>query len=193
MQKNKKISLFMDAKEYLEKYEDSLAEHLVRMLSIDGKLDGRLLTTDDFYQKWNDMAPSYCADSIKEIADYPLVSLGWAMYLGLAVAKYWDDEWEIYSKIPNLYEYIRDKRGYDNMDDYIKEEVLGLSSEESARTEQLVQTISQQVLARIRHEQIEPQSPMAYHVYLSSVKVLFHIGASVELKLLGYNLDKVNL
>ena len=183
----------MDAKEYLEKYEDSLAEHLVRMLSIDGKLDGRLLTTDDFYQKWNDMAPSYCGDSIKEIADYPLVSLGWAMYLGLAVAKYWDDEWEIYSKIPNLYEYIRDKRGYDNMDDYIKEEVLGLSSEESARTEQLVQTISQQVLARIRHEQIEPQSPMAYHVYLSSVKVLFHIGASVELKLLGYNLDKVNL
>ena len=183
----------MDAKEYLEKYEDSLAEHLVRMLSIDGKLDGRLLTTDDFYQKWNDMAPSYCADSIKEIADYPLVSLGWAMYLGLAVAKYWDDEWEIYSKIPNLYEYIRDKRGYDNMDDYIKEEILCLDSEESARMEQLVQTISQQVLARIHHEQIEPQSPMAYHVYLSSVKVLFHIGASVELKLLGYNLDKVNL
>ena len=183
----------MDTKEYLEKYEDSLAEHLVRMLTIDGRLDGRLLTTDDFYQIWNEMTESYVADSIREIADYPLVSLGWAMYLGLAVAKYWDDEWSIYSKVPNLYEYIRDKRGYDCMDDYIKEEVLALDPEEAGRLEALVQTCAQQVLARIRHEQIEPQSPMAYHVYLSSVKVLFHIGASIELKRLGYNLEKVDV
>jgi hypothetical protein len=34
------------------------------------------------------------------------------MYIGMAVAKMWDTEWEIYSKIEDLYAYMRDKRAF---------------------------------------------------------------------------------
>lgn len=182
----------MEQQEYLKQFESTLAEHLIQLLSTSGKLDGKLLTTDDFYNKWDEIAPSYVADSIKEIAKYPTVALGWAMYLGMAVAKYWDDEWEIYANLPNLYEYVRDKRGYDCMDEAIREDIIELKDKEYDDAEKLVQECAQQVLARIRHEQIEPQSPMAYYTFVSSVKVLYHIGASVQLKRMGYHLEKID-
>ncbi|MCQ2128350.1 MAG: hypothetical protein MJZ08_02815 [Bacteroidaceae bacterium] len=181
----------MEQQEYIERYEKSLATHLLRMLTIEGKLGGQILVTDDMTDKWVEIAPSYVADSVKEVADYPTVSLGWAMYLGMAVAKFWDDDWSIYNKVGNLYEYIRDKRGYDYMDEYVREEVLGLKGEEFDKTEKLVQSCAQQVLARIRHEQIEPQSPLAYHIYIASVRVLYQIGASVVLHSMGYKFEKI--
>lgn len=183
----------MEQTEYLKQYETTLADHLIEMLTRSGDLGGKLLTTDDFYHKWDEMAPSYLADLLKEVNSYPTVSLGWAMYLGMAVARYWDDEWDIYSKVPDLYEYLRNKRGYDNMDEYIREEVLGLKGEDFDKAEDLVRSCASQTLSRIRHEQVEAQSAMAYYIYVSSVKVLFHLGASVELKKLGYNLEKVNM
>ena len=41
--------------------------------------------------------------------------------IGMAVAKMWDTEWEIYSKVDDLYTYMRDKRDYDHLDEYIRE------------------------------------------------------------------------
>ncbi|MDO5446879.1 MAG: hypothetical protein Q4F34_03775 [Prevotellaceae bacterium] len=182
----------MEQKEYIEKYEQSLMQHLLKMLTIEGKLGGQVLVTDDLTDKWNEIAPSYVKDSVKEVADYPTVSLGWAMYLGMAVAKYWDDDWKIFSQVGNLYEYVRDKRGYDYMDEYVREEILGLKGEAFDDMEKLVQTCAQQVLARIRHEQVEPQSALAYYVYLASVRVLYQLGASVVLHQLGYKFEKLS-
>lgn len=179
----------MELTEYLKQYEASVTDHLLHHLTAQGLLGGCLLTTDDFYAVWDKVAPSYISDSVKEIAQYPTVALGWAMYLGMAVAMFWDDEWNIYSRIPNLYEYIRDKRGYDYMDEVVRTDILCLNETDFNRYEQLVQDCAGQVLSRIRHEQIEPQSPTAYHVYASSVKVLFHLGASVVLYRLGYKLE----
>ena len=45
----------------------------------------------------------------------------------------------------------------------------------------------------IRHEQIEPQSPIAFHVFARAIKVMYRIGAALELKRLGYKLELVNL
>lgn len=177
--------------QYLDTYEQGLIEHLLRMLSDMKLLNRQLLTSQDLSEKWNQMAPAYVADGVKEIAKYPTVSLGWAMYLGMAVANYWDKDWETYGSMPQLYEYIRDKRGFDYMDEYIRETVLELKGEEFDRMEQVVQDCAQQVLSKIRHEQIEPQSPMAFYVYARSIKVLFHMGAAVELKRMGYKMEKM--
>ncbi|MDO4215337.1 MAG: hypothetical protein Q4D12_05415 [Bacteroidales bacterium] len=177
--------------QYLDTYEQGLTEHLLRMLSDMKLLNRQLLTSQDLSEKWNQMAPAYVADGVKEIAKYPTVSLGWAMYLGMAVANYWDKDWETYGSMPQLYEYIRDKRGFDYMDEYIRETVLELKGEEFDRMEQVVQDCAQQVLSKIRHEQIEPQSPMAFYVYARSIKVLFHMGAAVELKRMGYKMEKM--
>lgn len=42
----------------------------------------------------------------------------------MAIAKYWDEDWELYSKAEDLYKYLRDHIDFDHMDDYICEKVL---------------------------------------------------------------------
>ena len=52
---------------------------------------------------------------------------------------------------------------------------------------------SQAAVTLIRREQIEPQSPMAFHVFARAVKVMYRIGAALELKRLGYKFEEVAL
>lgn len=178
--------------EYLHSYEEKLMQHLLRMLTSMQKLNGKLLESQDITDKWEQMAPSYVADAIKEIADYPTVSLGWAMYLGMAVAHCWDDAWDIYGQMPDLYGYIRDKRGFDYMDEVVRFDILKMPEYEAVAMEKVVQSCSQQALDMIRHEQIDPQSPLAFHVYARSIQVLYMLGAAVELKRMGYKFEMVN-
>ncbi|MCR5313440.1 MAG: hypothetical protein K6E54_07340 [Bacteroidaceae bacterium] len=181
----------MEQQEYLDNYEQQLKEHLLRMLTSMELLDKQLLESPDISEKWDELAQSYITDAMKEIVNYPTVALGWAMYLGMAVARFWDDDWSIYSKVPNLYEYLRNKRGFDYMDEVVRGEILGLEGDDFDRMERIVQDCAHQVVGKIRHEQIEPQSPMAFYVYVRSVKVLYLIGAAIELKTLGYKFEKV--
>ena len=181
----------MDNKDYLDKYELDLMQHMLRLLTNMELLDGQLLESPDITEKWNQIAQSYIADAVKEIVDYPTVSLGWAMYLGMAVARFWDEDWNVYANVPNLYEYIRNKRGFDYMDEVVREEILLLKNPEYEQMEKTVQGCAQQVLNQIRHEQVEPQSPMAFYIYVRSITVLFKIGAAIELKTLGYKFEKV--
>ena len=88
----------------------------------------------------------YLADGIREFEHFPTVSLGWMMYVGMAVARLWDDEWEIYGKIDDLYAYLRDKRSYDQLDDYIGEQVLQLDDAEVERVRKLVGSSAQKPL-----------------------------------------------
>ena len=176
--------------DYLNNYEKSLLSEVLKYLTSLGHLDGKLLETEDINEVWEKVAPSYVADSIKEIAKYPNVALGWAMYVGMAVAKFWDEDWNIYSSKENLYEYLRDKRGYDYLDEVVRGDVLTLDGESYDEMEELVRKTSSMVLSHIRHEQIEPQSPMAFHVFARSIRVLYKIGAAVELKNLGYKFER---
>lgn len=178
-------------KEYLDRYQDCLTQHLLRILTSMGMLEGTLLESPDINEKWEQVAQSYIADAVKEIADYPTVSLGWAMYLGMAVAHYWDEDWEVYGNLPNIYEYIRDKRGFDYMDEVVRGDILMLKDKDYDQMEKVVQGCAQQVLNQIRHENIEPQSPQAFHVYTRSITVLYKLGAAIELKSLGYKFEKV--
>lgn len=180
-------------KDYLDHYEDQLMQHLLKMLTTMKQLDGKLLETDDLNDIWQQVAPSYVADAVKEIAKYPTVALGWAMYLGMGVAQYWDKEWEVYGKLPNIYEYIRDKRGFDYLDEVVRGDILGLHDETFQSMESIVQTCSQQAHERIRHEQIEPQSPLAFHVFARSIRVLYKLGAAIQLHRLGYKFQKLNM
>lgn len=176
--------------DYLNNYEKSLLLEVLKYLTSLGHLDGKLLETEDINEVWEKVAPSYVADSIKEIAKYPNVALGWAMYVGMAVARFWDEDWNRYSSKENLYEYLRDKRGYDYLDEVVRGDVLSLDGELFEQMEELVRRTSSMVLSHIRHEQIEPQSPMAFHVFARSIRVLYKIGAAVELKNLGYKFER---
>lgn len=178
----------MEQIEFLNQYEETLHSNVLRSCTSKGYLDGKMLSTPDIDELWRELAPHYVADAVKEIADYPAVSLGWAMYLGMAVASMWDNDWAKFSKVENLYTFVRDIRGFDYMDEVVRSEFLGLEGDDYKRYEELVLSCSEMALDAIRHEQIVPQSPLAFHVYARSVKVLYLIGASVWLNQLGYKL-----
>ena len=177
-------------RDYLDSFEKKVMNDVLRYLSNSGILNRKLLESDDINAVWESVAPFYIADSVKEIAKYPNVALGWAMYLGMAVAKYWDDDWERYGNNENIYYHIRDIRGFDFMDEVVRADILGLSSDDYDNCEEMVRKVTDMVLSGIRHEQIEPQSPMAFHVFARSIRVLYKIGASVTLKSLGYRFER---
>ena len=102
-------------------FRDDLHQFL---LSVD-MIDERLPEAPDLEELWQPIAQSYMPDAIREFnGEYPRVAFGWIMYVGMALAKYWDVEWTTYSKVTDLYAYLRDRIDFDHMDDYICEKVL---------------------------------------------------------------------
>ena len=81
----------MTNKEYLDAFEAKLINELLNLCKSYNTLDNILLATEDINQRWDAIAPEYMADSVKEIADYPTVAVAWAAYLGMAVAREWDN------------------------------------------------------------------------------------------------------
>ncbi len=182
----------MDNPEYLKQYEQRLEQALLQQCTQKGLLNGQLLDSPDISEYWLTVAKDYMSDAVPQIADYPLCALGWAMYLGMAIAKFWDTDWEKYSKAENIYCQLRDDRGFDYLDEVVRGKVLNLEGQEFDRMERVVQDCSQTVLSLIRKEQIEPATPLAFQVYMASINTLYRIGAAIILRSLGYNFVKMN-
>ena len=85
-----------------EQSKDILRKDLHQFLLSMKEVDERLPECPDVEEKWESIAKAYIPDGIREFQDFPSASLGWMMYIGMAVAKMWDTEWEIYSKVDNL-------------------------------------------------------------------------------------------
>lgn len=178
---------------FLNRFEERIQGELLRICTSQGMLEGVLLSSDDIDSHWDVLAPEYVADAVGQIADYPVVSVAWAGYLGLAIAHGWDSNWQACSKVS--YSSYYGAAGFDDMDEYIVQKVLGMSleSNEAVRLEGVIRSCAQTAVALIRREQIEPQSPMAFYVFARAIKVMYRIGAALELKRLGYRFDEVQL
>lgn len=169
-------------------FEKDLQKDLHTFLMALGEVDERQPECPDVENKWIDIAQSYMPDGIREFADYPTVSLGWMMYVGMAVAKMWDTEWDVYAKIDNLYTYIRDKRGYDCMDEYVREEVLLLKGDDYVRLEKLVGECASRVHNALMRQHLESGTKEAFHGYVACLHQLYLMGAAVQLKRMGYKM-----
>ncbi len=178
---------------YLENFESRITEELLRLCKQYEVLNGTLLATEDINARWQAFAPEYMADAVPNIASYPTVAIAWAGYVGIAVAHLWDSDWAAHSK--DEYKSLYGPAGFDDMDENIVQNVLGfhLESREAKSIEQMMRRLGETALTLIRRENIEPQSPMAFHIYARVVKVMFRIGAAIELKRLGYKFEQVNL
>ena len=175
-----------------DKFENTIHKSLLQYLVGIGKVDERLPECPDVTDKWESIGQSYIPDGAREYRDYPVASLGWMMYIGMAVAKLWDDEWEIYSQIEDLYVYMRDKRGYDAMDEYIREEVLLLSGVDYTMLEKMVGECASRVYNALRHQNIEPGTRDAFNAYVACLHQLYLMGAAVQLSRMGYRMTKMN-
>lgn len=177
--------------QYLTTFETGLQEELLRLCTSCNMLAGVLLSSEDIDRRWHDLAPEYMADAVPQIRDYPTVSVAWAAYLGLAVAQGWDAEWEVALHAP--YTSYYGEQGFDDMDEHIVSRCLSLPLDgyEAQALEGIIRRCGETAVASIRHEHIEPQSPMAFHVFARACKVMFRIGAALQLKRLGYKFEKM--
>ena len=175
----------------MEQFEEQLHQDLHQFLQSMKVVDERLPECPDVEEKWEQIAKAYIPDGIREFNDFPSASLGWMMYIGMAIAKFWDDEWELYSKIEDIYAYLRDKRGYDSMDEYIREDVLLLSGIEYTMLEKLVGECASRVYNALIHQRIEPGTKEAFDAYVSCLHQLYLMGAYMQLKRMGYHMTQI--
>ena len=175
----------------MEQFEEQLHQDLHQFLQSMKEVDERLPECPDVEEKWEQIAKAYIPDGIREFNDFPSASLGWMMYIGMAIAKFWDAEWELYSKIEDIYAYLRDKRGFDSMDEYIREDVLLLSGIEYTMLEKLVGECASRVYNALLHQHIEPGTKEAFNAYVSCLHQLYLMGAYMQLKKMGYHMTKI--
>lgn len=171
-----------------EKIKEELSSYLKRCQMI----DERMPECKDIEEKWETIAKAYLPDGIREYNGFPTVSLGWIMFVGMAVTKLWDEDWEKYSSKENIYEELRDAKGFDNMDDYINEAILMLSAEEAEKNEKTVSQCANRVYNILRHEPLEAGTPEAFKAYLDCIETMYLMGMAVQLKRMGYHMTKVN-
>lgn len=172
--------------------EQQIRDDLRLYLSSRGELDGQMSECPDVEDKWEVLAQSYLPDGIKEYGRYPLASLGWMMYLGMAVAKMWDENWQAYAYQSDLYAYVRDKRGFDSMDEYIREEILQLSGPAYDDLERMVGECAARLDNRLRRLSVEPGTKAAFEAYVACLHQLYLMGAAVQLHRMGYRMEQVN-
>lgn len=171
-------------------FEVRIRENLRRYLLEQGLIDERMPECPDVEDKWREVGEAYLPDGVREYGAWPTVSLGWMMFVGMALARLWDTDWENCGCRTDLYTSLRDARGYDSMDDHIMEDVLALDEDSRKKTSALVAECASRTDSMLRHENIEPGTPEAFRAYVACLHQLYLMGMAVELKALGYRMTK---
>lgn len=177
----------------ISEFEQKLHKDLIRFLQGEKRLDEMLPECPDLEELWPAVRDAYLPDGVREYRDYPLTSLGWIMFVGMGMAKYWDDDWEKYSKIggAELYKSMRDAKGFDNLDDYVTEAVLGLDKEESEKVSQMVGECAARTYHLLNTSHLEGGTKEAAEAYLDALHQLYLLGIYTELNALGYHMTKM--
>ena len=171
-----------------QKFHDDLYGYL-RTLDL---VDERMPEAPDLDDLWFKIGQSYMADGIREYnTGYPSVALGWMMFIGMAVAKYWDVEWEVYGKVPDLYVYLRDRIDFDHMDDYILDKVLCLDADSRKKMNDAVAESASRTYNMMSHMCLEPGTAAAMRAFNAALHQMYVMGVAVELKALGYHMTKL--
>lgn len=178
---------------YYDVYEENLLREMLRMCTSLGMLDGELLSSEDIDQKWKEWAPEYIADALPEVNAYPDFAIACAGYAGMAVAQWWDQDWG--RNHGAKYDTLHGSRGFDDMDEHIVQDILGLTldSIEAKQIMNILLCCAQKASTFIQHEHIENQTVKAFHIFARTVKVMYRIGAALQLHRLGYKFHKVDL
>lgn len=179
--------------EYLDNFEASTLKEMIGLCTSLGMLDGSLPETDDINAKWKEFAPSYMAEAVPNLNSFPEAAIGWAGYIGLAVAKWWDEDWGRHHG--EKYEILHGSRGFDDMDDHIIRDILGyeLGSPQAGVITKMLLSCTQIAISHIRYESPETQTALAFHLFARAARAMFKIGAAIELKKLGYRYQKAIL
>lgn len=177
-----------DTKAMVSEFENKVREDLIKFLQKKEALDEIVPECPDVEEKWCEIARSYMPDGAREFKEYPVVSLGWMMLVGMAMAFYWDTDWEKHAARKDYYEQLRDMKGYDNMDEAVVESVLGYTGEAAEKITELVAQCASRVYGLLSHEHVEPGTEAALGCYVAALHQLYLVGMAMELNALGYHM-----
>lgn len=172
-------------------FEEKIRQDLQGFLLLKNEIDVRFPQAIDIEEKWQSIGEAYIPDGAREFGKYPTASLAWMMYVGMAVAQYWDLDWEVYGNLDNIYLYLREKEGYDTMDEYVRRDVLRLKGDDFTATETLVEECAARTYAALRREDIEPGTRDAFMAYVACLHQLYLMGMAVQLHRLGYKMQGI--
>lgn len=175
----------------MEDFAATMLADLHRYLIDRNAVDEHMPECPDVEDKWPAVAEAYLPDGIREFADYPIASLGWMMFIGMAIARYWDEDWEKYGKMDDLYLHLREKRGYDNLDEYILDEVIGLHGDAAEAMQNLVGDCAERTKRAIYRLDIEPGTVDAFKAYVAGLQCMYQMGMAVQLNAMGYHMTKL--
>ena len=175
----------------MEEFATTLLNDLHRFLVECGVVDERLPECPDVEDKWTAVAEAYLPDGAREFASYPVASLGWMMFIAMAIAKFWDVDWERYGMVEDLYLMLRDKRGYDHLDEYILDEVLDLHGDAAEQMQELVGDCAERVKRALFALDVEPGTVDAFKAYVACLQAMYRMGMAVQLKAMGYHMTKL--
>ena len=97
---------------YLEQYTSELQPLLWQFVQQEEHLSGPILETVDLDELWPALVQPYMESAVPDFEQYPLVSLGWMTFVGMAMAVLWDEDWARYQSMGSaLYTQLRDGRG----------------------------------------------------------------------------------
>lgn len=181
-----------ESKKIVEEFEQKVRKDLLSFLQKKEALDEHVPECPDVEEKWSIIARAYMPDGAREFKDYPVVSLGWMMFIGMAMSYYWDTDWEKYSSLQNYYEKLRDKKGYDNLDETVVEGLLGYAGETAEKITELVAECASRVYGLLSHEQVEPGTEAAIGCYIAALHQLYLAGMAMELNALGYHMTPMS-
>ena len=172
-------------------FASELLTELHRYLIRCGVVDEHLPECPDVEAKWPPVAEAYLPDGAREFANYPVASLGWMMFIGMAIAKYWDVDWEKYGSVDDLYTPMRDKRGFDNLDEYILDEVLDLHGDAAEQMQTLAGECAERTKRAIFALDIEPGTVDAFKAYVAGLQCMYQMGMALQLNAMGYHMTKI--
>lgn len=174
--------------DFIDAFGEKVWTDLTGFLQRKEALDAHIPECPDVEAKWSEIARGYMPDGVREFASYPVCSLGWMMFLGMAMAFCWDTDWKKYSSDKEFYVRLRDRRGYDNLDETIVEDLLGYSGEAAVKITELVAECASRVYGLLSHEAVEPGTQEALGCYIAALHQLYLAGMAMELNALGYHM-----
>lgn len=179
--------------QYYDTYEANLQLEVLKMCTSLGMLDGDLPGSEDIDNKWKEWAPEYIAEALPEVNTYPEFAIACAGYAGMAVAGWWDKDWGRHHNAE--YASLHGPRGFDDMDEHIVQEILGLAldSTEAKQIMNILLCCAQKAVTFIQHEHIESQTVKAFHIFARTVRVMYKTGAALQLHRLGYRFHEMDL
>lgn len=181
-----------NAKRLETEFEEKVRRDLIAFLKSKEAIDKQEPQCPDVEEKWSMIVRAYMPDGVREFKEFPITSLGWMMFIGMAMAWYWDTDWEGNSSRTDYYEKLRDANGYDNLDDTVTE-LLGYSGEKAEQIQGEVAECASRVYTMLTHSHIEPGTDVAFGCYVAALHQLYLAGMAVELNALGYHMTPMNM